>query len=361
MKNSTNKIFKSFFLTYILAGLFLLLPMHNVFALTLTPIRLELSGDPGEIITQKITLINEKQTPETFYTSFENFTAEGETGNPTWSTPTDDLGTWMKATDSVTLLPGEQKNVPFTITIPKDAEPGGHFAGIFWGTTPKIQSGGQVAIGAKTGVLILLSVSGPISEKGGILEFATKNNQTFFTALPVDFYYRFQNSGSDRIKPQGNIDINNIFGIGSTKIFGNPIEGNILPRSVRKLETSWSGADVYTSGNPDQQRSFFDQVKYEWRNFAFGHYTANLNLTYGQNNESASSAFAFWVFPWQLLITLFVLLILLYCVIHGGLRRYNKWVIGRAEKMFEEHEAQMNHIKKKTVLHKIVGPKIKNK
>ncbi len=351
--------FKKYFGLLIFLGVFFIIPIHNVYALTLTPIRLEVSGDPGQTLNEKITLINEGKTPEIFYSSFENFTAEGETGNPTWSTPTDDLGTWMNSTDTVSLLPGEQKNVPFTISIPKNAEPGGHFAGIFWGTTPKLQAGGQVAIGAKTGVLVLLSVSGPTSEKGGILSFGTKDQQAFYKALPIDFSYRFQNNGSDRIKPTGSVVISNTIGFTSATLPANPIEGNILPQSVRRLETSWNGSDIINPADSETPRNFIEQTKYEWSNFAFGHYTAHMHLTYGKSEQVADSSYAFWVFPWELTIVCIVFVILAYILIHGGLRKYNAWVIGRAEKMFEEHEDQMKHIHKKTVLHKIVGPKIK--
>ena len=356
MKFIKNYILKSLIFASALVVLFAVAPTSRAHALTLTPIRLEVSGDPGQTLTEHVTLINERKTTETFYTSFENFSAQGETGDPTWYTPTDDLGTWMSAVGAVVLLPGEQKNVAFTISIPKDAEPGGHFAGIFWGTTPAVQPGGQVAIGAKTGVLVLLSVSGATSEKGGIIEFTTKNNQSFYTALPVDFYYRFQNSGSDRVKPDGTIVIKDMVGITGAQISGNPIQGNILPNSVRKLESLWGTPDTEASS-----RGFFAQAGYEWHNFAFGHYTAHLNLTYGKNNEAVSSSYGFWVFPWQLTIVVVVLLALACLIIHTGLRRYNKWVIGRAEQMFEEREAQLHHIKKKTVLHKVVGPKLKKK
>ena len=192
----TIQNFKKTCIAQVVVVILFLIPISTAHALTLTPIRLELSGDPGQTLSEHITLINERKTTETFYVSYENFEAQGETGDPTWYTPQDDLGTWMNSDASVTLAPGEQKNVPFTITIPTNAEAGGHFAGIFWGTTPQVQPGGQVAIGAKTGVLVLLSVSGAVSEKGGILEFTEQNAKHFFTALPIDFYYRFQNKDS---------------------------------------------------------------------------------------------------------------------------------------------------------------------
>src|SRR5260221_271894 len=82
------------------------------FAITLTPIRLEISGDPGQIVVQQMTLINELQTTETYYSSYENFEAQGETGAPTFVSATDDLGTWMEVPKSVTLAPGESKAIP---------------------------------------------------------------------------------------------------------------------------------------------------------------------------------------------------------------------------------------------------------
>ena len=329
--------------------------MHSAFALTLTPLRLELNGNPGDTLTEKVTLINERKTAETFYTSYENFEAQGETGSPMWVDATDDIGTWMSTDTSVVLAPNQSKDVIIKIKIPQNAEAGGHFGGVFWGTTPSIQNAGQVQIGAKAGVLVLLSVSGNVSEKGGILEFATKNKQTFYTALPVDFYYRFANDGSDRIKPAGSVVIKDLVGLTATTVSGNPVEGNILPKSIRKIETSWYGADVPDPANPAPVRNFLDQAVYEWHNFGFGKYTANLSLVYGVKKETTSAKFSFWVLPWELLIVSFLTLIFSFLVIRVALRHYNSWVIGRAEKMFEEREAQMEHVQKKTVLHKVVG------
>lgn len=305
-------------------------------ALTLTPIRLEISGDPGQTVVQQMTLINEGSTVQTYYSSYANFEAQGETGTPTFVTAKDDLGTWMEVSPSLTLAPRQSKVVPIKITIPKDAGAGGHFAAIFWGTTPTVSAPGGVAIGAKTGMLVLLRVNGAVNEKGGILEFGTKNKQTFYTALPVSFYYRFQNSGGDRIKPTGNIVFKNIIGLTAAKISGNPVEGNVLPNSIRKFETIWQGKDG--SIPPKNQGNFFTKVGYEWNNFAFGRYNAELSLNYGTRNEVAMASFSFWVFPWHLTIFLIVLLVLVLFIGRAVIRRYNNWVILKAKEMIERDQ-----------------------
>ena len=305
-------------------------------ALTLTPIRLEIYGDRGKVVTDQMTLINEGATTQTFYSSYANFEAEGETGAPNFVTAADGLGTWMQVPASLTLAPRESKTIPVTITIPLNADPGGHFAAIFWGTTPSATAPGSVAIGAKTGMLVLLTVNGAVNEKGGIIEFGTTDKQTFYTSLPISFYYRFQNSGGDRIKPTGDIAFKDMVGLTGAKINGNPVEGNILPNSIRKIEAVWQGRGGPTP--PAIRGNFFTQALYEWNNFAFGRYNAELKLTYGAGNQVAAASFVFWVFPWQLSIFLVVLLLLIFFVIRAGIKHYNHWVIGKAEEMLEEHE-----------------------
>ncbi|HEV7424575.1 MAG TPA: hypothetical protein VGO21_05335, partial [Candidatus Paceibacterota bacterium] len=304
-----------------------------VHAFTLSPIRLEISGDPGQIVVQQMTLINELTTTETYYSSYLNFQAEGETGTPTFVFAKDDLGTWMQVPESVTLAPGESKVVPVKITIPQNADPGGHFAAIFWATTPTNKAPGSVAIGAKTGMLVLLHVSGAVDEKGGILEFVTKDKQTFYTSLPISFFYRFQNNGGDRIKPDGDIAFKNILGLTSDKIPANPVDGNILPNSIRKFETVWQSKDGPATSKERDQGNFLNKVGYEWNNFAFGHYTAELNLTYGTTKEVATAVFSFWVFPWHLIIFLIILLLLIFFIARVIIRHYNHWVILKAEEL----------------------------
>jgi hypothetical protein len=321
-------------------------------ALTLTPIRLELQADPGQTFTEEVTLYNERPTTETFYISYANFEAQGESGNPAFVEPKDGIGTWMKAAEKVIIAPKSSKTVPFTVAVPADASAGGHFGAIFWGTVPQGSGAGQVSIGAKTGLLVLLSVSGPISEKGGIVDFSTIGKKTFYTALPVDFTYRFENAGSDRIKPVGLVTIRNVLGLKAKEIPGNPVDGNILPRSTRRFETSWVGKDIPNPAKPIEHSGFFNEAKYQWRNFAFGRYVAHLNLVYGFQKETTNAKFAFWVLPWQLLIIILFIAGIAFFLIRLSIRHYNNWVIGRAEELLEELQAQ----KKRSIVHRVLRP-----
>lgn len=306
----------------------------EVAALTVSPVRIELTGDPGTVIEGELILTNEQEATRTFYSSSGNFEATGETGTPSFVPGEEGLATWIETASSITLGSGGEKEVPYTITIPQDADPGGHFAAIFWGTSPpKTEEGGQVSIGTKVGVLILLRVSGEIEEGGGVLEFSTKDKQKFFSSLPVTFTYRFHNSGDDRIKPEGEMTIKNIFGGTSAVLPANKSEGNILPQSIRKFEVSWEK----TQNNKQQETSdkdikggFFQDLKREWNNFALGRYTANLSLEYGASNEKARASFSFFVIPWRILTLAISFLIIAFLLLAKGIKKYNQWIIAKA-------------------------------
>jgi len=321
--------FRGIFLSFFILALGLTsFGVSKTQALTISPVRLELRGDPGQVINEKMILVNEEETGTTFYSSFANFEAQGETGSPSFVEPKDDLGTWINSDSSIYIAPGESKTIPITIRIPTNAEPGGHFAALFWGTSPNGQ-GGQVSVGARTGILILLTVSGDVSENGGVIEFATKENKRFYTSLPVPFFYRFQNSGDDRIKPEGDIKIRHILGWVSSRVPANQVEGNILPNSTRRFDVNWktkNGASEVRDG----KMGFFEAVGYEWKNFGFGYYRANLKLEYGEEMLTSKDSYGFFVIPWQLLIVMIIVAFLLWYGIGKALRRYNAIVIAKA-------------------------------
>lgn len=303
----------------------------NAHALSLSPVRVEVSGNPGETVTREMVITNESEGNSIYYSSYANFEASGDTGSPAFVEPKDDIGTWLSTTASIDLKANESKTVTFKIEIPKDAEPGGHFGSIFWGTNPNNGTSG-VAVGSKTGILILLSVNGDVKEAGGLVDFNTKDNKIFYNTLPVSFTYRFRNDGGDRIKPVGKIVMHDLFYIPEDKIDANPGGGNILPSSTRRFNVDWvkdPRAKDYVAPSGVVGK-FFGQAIYQWNNYAFGPYFAKLNLLYSTDAIRVKDTVFFFVFPWQLLICL---AIIFFTVFWGGkklIRRYNKHIIQKA-------------------------------
>lgn len=329
-----NKTFHSTFVVgFILLGLFA--PNQDAKALTVSPVRIELSGDPGENLVSDIVLLNEQDKAMTFYFSAENFEAQGEDGTPNFVSGDTGLASWISLLPAVegedpnTVVLGAQETVSrtFSVTIPENAAPGGHFAALFFADSAPSDSS-SVAVGAKVGILVLLTVSGEFEESGDLLSFTTKDDQSFYESLPVHFEYRFQNEGADRVVPQGIIEITNIFGMTKEEVSINAAQNNVLPQSIRKYEETWGEALVFAEG--EGKPGFFSTLKHQLKNFACGRYTASLNLVYGTDETEVKSSVTFWVFPWQLLLTIaltgfFTLVFLTFVV-----RRYNHWIIAQA-------------------------------
>lgn len=312
-------------------GLLLVSPLFQAQAMTISPVRLEISGDPGATVGGFFKVINDEAEEKTLYTVFQNFEAMGETGSPSFVTASDGLATWITAPEKITVAPGETKIVDFSVTVPADAEPGGYFSAIFLGTNPPAENPNQLSIGARIGTLLLFRVSGDVEEGASLLEFATKDSKKWFSALPINYYYRFQNTGADRVMPKGELVIKNTFGMETKVQNANPVQGNVLPKSIRRFELWWQKNSDEASAEPQPENlGFVSSVKYQWNNFAFGRYVAHLDLKYGTTDEVVKSSFAVFVFPWQLLVTELLALLILIFILRFVIKRYNSYVIKRS-------------------------------
>ena len=231
-------------------------------ALIMSPVRTELSGNPGDAVTGTIKAINSDPVSRTFYTNVQTFEATDETGNPTFRVVKSDLATWIKIPDSITVGPKDSQDLTFTISVPANAEPGGYFAAIFLTQLSGTQGGaGQVSLNSQIGSLVLFRVNGYIQEGADILEFDAINHKHWYSSLPVTFYYRFQNSGQSWVRPLGDIVVQNFFHHITTIIPANPDQGNVLPQSIRRFQNTWGSDAVPPAG-------FWSMVSYQWHNFA---------------------------------------------------------------------------------------------
>ena len=313
-------------------GVFLFAPSAQ--ALVLAPAKVEIEATPGNVIRDRIILLNDSEQTVTYYSSVEKFEAQGESGTPNFVPADSGLSTWTEVPESVTLAPNESREVTYTIQIPADAEPGGHFAAIFWSTlSPDAVDGGQVLIGTKSGVLLLVRVAGDFAEEGGVIEFGPLSGGRIVSTLPTRFYYRFQNDGGDRLRPEGTITIKNIFGGTASVLNANLSEGNVLPRSIRKFEVLWSEktkepnlihADITHEGG------FFGSARRQAEDFLLGPYRVVIEVGYGSQGDVSTASFRFFALPWQLLLLVFGGALLVIGGGRTGLRRYNRWIIAQA-------------------------------
>lgn len=333
---------KNFIFLAVLILAFGLIFIQPVLALTISPVRMEIAGDPGQTLRGEIELFNEQDETKTFYSSAANFEARGDSGAPYFLPETNNgLASWVTVQDNVVLKADERKIIPYTIQIPQGVEAGGYFAAIFWGTSPPEQQGGkQVSVSGKLGMLILLSVTGELKEGGDLLDLKIDEGSRVVSSFPITFAYRFSNDGSERVKPTGELRIKNLFGFTTATLDANSGNGNVLPGSIRKFKVVWTEKNQEKSTvvslpaetqGAEEGQGFFSSAGNQWRNFAFGLYSAKLNLAYGKDNKTAETSFRFFIIPWQLLSIIALILAVFGLGGWFGLKKYNRWIIKKAQ------------------------------
>ena len=333
-----------------LLGTALFLLPHVAEAVTVSPLVIEADADPGQQVTRILRVVNETSAPMELFMEKVAFTArdDAEEGGKPQFIPADQtneqLLNWISfSTPSVGLQPQQESEVLLTIKVPQDAQPGGHYAAVFWSSDPpsEVAGGSQIKIGSKVATLILLNVSGNVVENASLELFSTINHKAFFNRLPVDFDLRFVNNGTVHVKPQGSLEISDMLGRKSKIVLVNDAGGNVLPGTARKYQSFWTKKPtVDAEGFPLAEETyrppkahFFKEFKNEASNFAFGKYKADLTLSYGRNHDKVITSHAeFWVLPWRFLLVAILVLALLILFVQWNIKRYNKWVIEQARK-----------------------------
>lgn len=309
-------VFRAFVLYIGLGPMLFFALSHPAAALSVSPVEIDYTVQPGEPIHGSIQLSNDTKFEQTYYVSVRNFIPNGEDGRQTFLPASDDSGLvrWIEFPRThVTIPVGASAEFLWDLNTPNDATPGGHYAAVFFSTTPpeNVQDV-QVSIGAKIGVLFLVNVSGVVKESAHIESFdaipeqghLVRHSPRIVDRLPTAFETRFQNDGNVHVTPHGTITISNMFGKTVGVVQLNTSNGKALPGSIRRFVSPW---DVVST-------------------FAFGKYDATLIGSYGSQGQPFSSTTSFWVFPWRLIgIGVFGLLILILF-----LKSYNRFVIRSA-------------------------------
>jgi len=238
--------------------------------ITIIPPKFELFANPGDNISDNIRVRNESDAPVTYGVVVEDFLSSGEEGHVVLEEEGNQssftLAQWISPSEKdIVLQPHEERILGFNITVPKDAEPGGHYASVLF-QVGGVVTPGSAAVNQRVGSLVLLRVSGNVSEDSQIETFeAPKYSQKG----PITFDLRLKNNGNVHIRPKGTIVITNILG---KKVEEIPLRGaNVLPGATRKMDTVWEKQNL------------------------IGYYTATLVATYGQQNLPLTAATKFTV------------------------------------------------------------------
>lgn len=300
--------------------------------MTIMPPSFDFTVNSGDEIKDVLRVYNEDPYAVTLQPKLYNFsfTAGDETEGAPDFYPADEtrdgheLVPWitLESDEAFTLAPEERFNIPFTIRIPEDAQPGGHFGAIHLGVVLEKKESAEPAVGvlAATSALIFVRVGGDVRDELVIRGFTS--DRADYTSLPAVFTVRAENTGTTHLRPTGNIFITDAFGRQVASLRVNPEFRSVLPGGIRRFEAAW-----FRRRLPPETSEYARQ----WRNFAFGKYTATLTLTYGPQNQVVSDAVDFWVMPWMVVLTLLAGLVAAVLAVRSGIAAYDRLVIRRYE------------------------------
>jgi hypothetical protein len=246
-------------------------PQQSAYIVTVSPVRLDLSADPGSEVTATVTVLNSSTASITLQSSASDFVAQDDGGKPQF-VPADSsewaMSRWVSAEPrSFTLGPSETASITVRVAVPTNAEPGGHYAAVFFESAPS--PSGQTSVVAKVGTLMLLRVSGKIVESGRLALDAP----WLIEPGRVGFAARFDNDGNAHVKPAGSIRVTRLWGGTAADL---PAGGeNALPKSTRTFDVAWRSAPI-------------------------GVYVAQATMRYGEGDKAVSSGKRYLVvLPWK--------------------------------------------------------------
>ncbi|MDR2253983.1 MAG: hypothetical protein LBD97_09060 [Bifidobacteriaceae bacterium] len=132
----------------------------------------------------------------------------------------------------VTLAPGEARNIPFVITVPADATPGDHSAGVVasFAETPADQEGTLVMVEQRVGARVYLRVAGPLSAAVGV-SGVTASYDGSWNPLgrgSATVSFDVTNTGNVRLSGAPSVELTGPFGISLGSVVVEPV-ANLLP------------------------------------------------------------------------------------------------------------------------------------
>lgn len=314
---------KKFFLSNLIL-LFAVLPTAvlaqspDVIGFSITPPLVNINLSPRDEVATKIKVVNNTGRALHVYAEVVDFRDSGNGQIEFLNDPgiKDDPGAvnvylsrWITlAKQDLELSPFGSEEIPFVISVPEGANPGGHYAAILIGpNSPEDKAEGSVVkIASKISSLILARVAGDVQEKGSIREFSV--DKRFSGSADINFSVRFQNQGNIHLRPHGSIKVVDMFG----KDKGKPIDfnsnkdfGNVLPGGDREwTDLKW------------QDEQFF----------LFNRYKAELSVSFGEESKQTDTRYVFfWVVDWKWLIisllSLITFLVLLLLIVRIYVRQ----------------------------------------
>ena len=234
---------------WLLAPLTLLLLMPAAPALAIQGIGVSPTSQtvelaPGASTSGTLTAINDGDTDVSYHVYATDYAVKNEdyvgvftTGGGSKDTS---AATWFTLpTGAFTVRGHEEATVAYTLTVPKTAAIGGHYATVFIETIPPTgQQGTYISRIQRLGSIFYITVNGALNISGSIASYSASILQT---TTPIHADLRIQNNGNVHFIAEGTTQLSTLFGKS-----GKPasFHGEVLPGTTRHFAISMPSGPI---------------------------------------------------------------------------------------------------------------------
>ncbi|WP_225805397.1 WxL protein peptidoglycan domain-containing protein [Streptomyces sp. NK15101] len=211
-----------------------------------------LSADPGTKLTDRVTVANKTSAPLTFRlygADAYNTDRDGGFAVRTRQEKQTGAGAWIRPERTrITVPPRSAVTVPYTLTVPADADPGDH-PGALVALDERIARGGKgsVAVGVQraVGARVYLRVNGPTVPALAVEDVTLDQDRPLVPGTRTSsalVSYTLHNRGNVTLNPKVALRARGLFGrtLLDRDLAGVPAE--LLPRQKIRLTERWTGS-----------------------------------------------------------------------------------------------------------------------
>ncbi len=211
-------------------------------SITLSPTDKHYALDPGAVVTDTLTIINDGSVPYTFVLYARPYAVKNSDYEPSWDVinKQTDVYSWVKFDkSSYEIDAGKTLKVPYTISVPKNASSGGRYGVIFAQTQPKAGDPQSVIRQKRVGSILYMTVNGNNQLAGELLGTQALPLQT---AVPL--------KTSSQVKNTGNVDFTDSTTLTVRDMFGNQKyfvqrDISVLPGTTRNMHFDWPNSNSF--------------------------------------------------------------------------------------------------------------------
>ncbi|WP_330283506.1 WxL protein peptidoglycan domain-containing protein [Streptomyces sp. NBC_00588] len=251
-----------------------------------------LSADPGTTVRDKVVVANKTGAPLTFRlyaADAYNTVRDGGFAVKTVHEKQRGVGAWAKPAKTRVTVPAHGKvTVPFTLKVPKGAEPGDHPGALVALDEHIDQGDGSLALGVQRAVAarLYLRVGGPTLPAIAVENVHVAHHQPLVPGLgdsTATISYTLHNTGNVTLNPKVELRAEGLFGRTLLARDLTRIPAELLPGQRVKLTEPWRGAP-----------------QLDW---------GDVTLTASAQHTRESASASFFSLPWVVALVLLVVVV----------------------------------------------------